>query len=122
MPMRIALDYDRTYTEDPAFWDEFIRMCRARGHEVRIVTARNEHHDMTGALHALSRRIVIHWCRGVAKKWWMSHFGGGWIPTIWIEDKPEAVLENSPFSPEGLVQWRAERGEGLHYGRTSHGS
>lgn len=120
--MRIALDYDKTYTEDPPFWDEFIRMCRARGHEVRIVTARDERHDMTWDLHILSRRIIVHWCRGVAKRWWMGHFSGdNWQPTIWIEDKPEAVLENSAFSPDSLKEWRTTRNEGISYGKSSHG-
>lgn len=38
--MRIALDYDKTYTADSALWGGFIRDALARGHSVFIVTMR----------------------------------------------------------------------------------
>jgi len=40
--MRIALDYDETYTRDPAFWDAFIDFAKRSGHEVVCVTLRYE--------------------------------------------------------------------------------
>lgn len=43
--MRIALDYDGTYTADPQLWDEFIRNAKARGHEVTMVTMRSAEHE-----------------------------------------------------------------------------
>lgn len=39
--MRIALDYDGTYTADPGLWDAFIGLAKNRGHEVVCVTMRN---------------------------------------------------------------------------------
>lgn len=38
--MRIALDHDGTYSEDPALWDEFIKLAVQRGHEIVMVTMR----------------------------------------------------------------------------------
>jgi len=38
--MNIALDYDKTYTNDPELWDSFIRLSVDRGHSVAIVTMR----------------------------------------------------------------------------------
>lgn len=38
--MKIALDYDQTYTADPNFWDDFIQLAKAYDHEVNIVTKR----------------------------------------------------------------------------------
>ena len=38
--MKIALDYDGTYTVDPQFWDDFMTLARVRGHEVVCVTKR----------------------------------------------------------------------------------
>ena len=38
--MLIALDYDKTYTADPALWDDFIQSAKDRGHTVKIVTMR----------------------------------------------------------------------------------
>lgn len=40
--MKIALDYDGTYTADPALWDGFIARAKARGHSVWIVTCRRD--------------------------------------------------------------------------------
>lgn len=44
--MNIALDYDRTFTEDPHLWDFFVGMCVHRGHKVFIVTARHKHEKL----------------------------------------------------------------------------
>ena len=38
--MLIALDYDKTYTADPALWDSFVYLAQSRGHTVKIVTMR----------------------------------------------------------------------------------
>jgi len=109
--MKIALDYDNTYTLDPGFWSDFVLAAILHGHEVRIVTIRDERHDRTAPLARLEKEIPVIYTRGVAKKWFLTHFGEGFTPDIWIDDKPETILENSTFSPDGLAQWRAERGE-----------
>lgn len=115
--LRIALDYDNTWTADPPFWREFVRMCRARGHDCRIVTARDERHDLTEALFKLEREIPIIFCRGIAKQYHCEHFAK-WVPHIWIDDKVINILNNSATTPEGLVDWRSNRGEGINYART----
>lgn len=38
--MKIAIDFDNTYTLDPEFWDRFIANAKASGHKVWCVTAR----------------------------------------------------------------------------------
>lgn len=38
--MKIALDYDDTYTKDPELWDSFIAEAKERMHEVTFVTLR----------------------------------------------------------------------------------
>lgn len=110
--MNIALDFDSTYTADPYLWDLFIAGCRDLGHEVRIVTARDERFDRTAALVELEQRVPVVYCRGVAKKWFMTHFGEGFSPDIWIDDRPESIFTNSEFAPDKLAEWRANRGEG----------
>lgn len=106
--MKIALDYDQTYTLDPAFWNRFIRMAEDHNHEIRIVTARNpildnvdEHFD-----------IPVVYCDGVAKRFhctWFAEGGEGWVPDLWIDDKPASVDNNSTATREILDKWRAER-------------
>lgn len=38
--MKIALDYDKTFTADPMLWLAFVQLARESGHEVAIVTFR----------------------------------------------------------------------------------
>ena len=38
--MIIALDYDKTYTTDPALWDRFVADAQTSGHSIKIVTMR----------------------------------------------------------------------------------
>jgi hypothetical protein len=110
--MRIALDYDNTYTADPLFWNGFIKDAWARGHEVRIVTVRDERHDRTAPLIELERRVQIIYTRGVAKQHFCTHVADdGWVPEVWIDDSPRSILENSSASPEWLTDWRATRNE-----------
>ena len=108
--MRIALDYDRTYTADPAFWDYFIGHAFMCGHDVRIVTIRDERHDRTAPLIALEERLPVIYTRGVAKAFWCLHHAQ-WVPDIYIDDKPETITHNSETTPADLAAWRAERGE-----------
>lgn len=39
--MRIALDYDDTFTADPELCKQFVRSAKLRGHEVAFVTYRH---------------------------------------------------------------------------------
>lgn len=107
--MRIALDYDKTYDADPELWDDLIRLCEVMGHEIVLLTYRDERFDVTPLLESLSERIPVYFTRGVAKKFWSEQFGPGPID-VWIDDRPEAILNNSHFAPDQLVHWRKEVG------------
>lgn len=107
--MRIALDYDRTYDADPEMWDDFIRLAQAMDHEVVLLTYRDDRFDVTPLLERLSETIPVYFTRGVAKKFWSEQFGPGSID-VWIDDKPEAILNNSGLPREGLQTWRREVG------------
>lgn len=109
--MKIGLDYDLTYSADPAFWQLFIGHAVLAGHDVRIVTVRDERFDRTPPLIEVEKLLPVIYTRGVAKRWFCEHFGGGFIPDIWVDDKPESILTNSTLSPEGLAEWREGRGE-----------
>lgn len=78
--MRIALDWDGTYTADPEFWDDFARLARARGHEVTIVTGR-------GPSEAIAHFLPIVYCSRTAKQ---NHYSAD----VWIDDIPRWVVEN----------------------------
>jgi hydroxymethylpyrimidine pyrophosphatase-like HAD family hydrolase len=43
--MRIGIDYDGTWTEDPGFWNQVVRIGQNRGHRFVMVTARSRGSD-----------------------------------------------------------------------------
>lgn len=107
--MKIALDYDNTYTKDKIFWDIFVESAFRLGHEVRIVTARSPILDrIDHKVHPLLIDNVIY-CDGVAKRFVCHFFADnhqGWDPDIWIDDKPSSIDNNSKATKGILDLWR----------------
>lgn len=106
--MKIALDYDNTYTADREFWRSFIILCQRAGHMVFIVTHRERTRDSNDDLQNLEHNgCPVYFTGGVAKRWWCLHWGPGSVD-IWIDDKPEGVSTNSTMPLDKLTQWREE--------------
>lgn len=80
--MRIALDYDNTYTLDPAFWDDFIAAAQQRGHKVQIVSMRYPHENIEAP-----PAPVVYTSRkaksGVASA------------DVWIDDSPQWIYQDA---------------------------
>jgi hypothetical protein len=76
--MKIALDFDNTFTADPELWTHFINMARTRGHEVKIVTSR-----FPGNPPPIQGIEVIH-CSFTAKR---KHYPAD----VWIDDDPKHI-------------------------------
>lgn len=112
--MNIALDYDDTYNRAPAMWLAFARLAMKDGHDVRIVTARDENHDRTAPLIELEKHLPVIYTKGIAKRWFLSHFGDGFTADVWIDDKPESILGNTTSTPDDLAAWRRDRADGQH--------
>lgn len=109
--LNIALDYDNTYTADPYLWEGFITMALNAGHNIFIVTYRDDRYDKNDELQFLEEDDVpVYYTRGAAKKWWMDQFAPDEHAKvdIWIDDRPEAILQNSGFNRKQLAEWRAE--------------
>lgn len=105
--MKIALDYDMTYSADPDVFDDLIDVFQAAGHEVFLLTYRDKDHDWTPLMTHLEKDmgVPVYCTGGIAKRWYSEHFGPGHID-IWIDDKPEAILQNSGLNPMQLKEWR----------------
>jgi hypothetical protein len=90
MILKIALDFDQTYTADMPMWDQFIDLARARNHDVRIVTFRDstmrDHY-----LDKLSQRIPVIYTEAQQKRRFCADMG--WFVDIWIDDSPEFIVE-----------------------------
>jgi hypothetical protein len=79
--MKIAIDYDGTYTMDPKLWDWFITQATLRGHEVKIVTMRRP-----GEVVKNPPCEVVYTSR-TAKI-------NSYRADIWIDDQPHMVINN----------------------------
>lgn len=110
--MKIALDFDKTFTADPRLWNSFINMAVASGHEVRIVTMRCDIKDGINWKVATPDAVwhvppvPVIWCDGNPKAEFCRALG--WVPDIWIDDDPYGILKPSRWrdqDPE-LVAWR----------------
>ena len=94
--MRIALDYDGSYTADPALWDAFIASARLRGHEVHLVTMRAESEPVRLGAHV----DRIHYTDRKAKRPYMEARG---LPVqVWIDDMPDFILQGA--APRSLAE------------------
>ncbi len=84
--MKIALDYDETYTADPGLWDLFIAEAQRRGHLVQIVSFRfdfGDNRDIEETAAALAISVVYTNARQ------KQHAVEA---DIWIDDSPESVV------------------------------
>lgn len=110
--MKIALDFDGTFTAAPLFWWMFVEDAIHKGHDVRIVTARDERNDGIdwGLIDHTGRGrqpCPVIFCDGRIKRTVCRDIIG-WEPDIWIDDNPAAILFATSFtSPLQLAAWRA---------------
>lgn len=79
--MRIALDYDGTYTRDPAMWDRFIADAVANGHLVVCVTMRHPHEPIQMPCE------VVYTGRKAKAAFWPAD--------VYIDDKPHWLFTDS---------------------------
>ena len=91
--MMIALDYDETYTVDPEFWDLVIALATSRGHSVICVTMRHPHEgeEIEEALQFKVEKII--YTGRKAKVKFVDE--AGYCPTVWIDDSPHWLLQDS---------------------------
>ena len=88
--MKIALDYDGTYTADPALWDAFIASAKSRGHTVIIVSCRYDTPENREETLVPGCSAIL--CNGSAKRWFCEDRRGCKFD-IWIDDLPQTILE-----------------------------
>jgi hypothetical protein len=76
--MKIALDYDNTFSADPELWAAFAGAALQRGHDIRIVTSRHPGCPVP------VQGIPIIYCSFTAKR---KHFQAD----VWIDDDPPHI-------------------------------
>lgn len=86
--MKIALDYDGTYTLDPEGWDRFITLMELRGHRLVCVTARHKPPE----LDRLQIPIPIVCVPDGYKR--RGALAAGHKIDVWIDDEPGMIEES----------------------------
>lgn len=106
----IALDYDGTYTADPALWDAFIRAAQKQGHTVGCVTWRRNNAVEAPVVHKLGQRhnMPLFFTGRKAKLQFMAD--QGIQVDIWIDDRPDAILADEVvpgvYKPPAQQGWQ----------------
>ncbi len=107
--MKIALDYDGTFTEDSGLWCRFIDEATVN-HQVYLVTYRGMdtpiNHIHGKFLSDLG--VSIYYTDGVAKRKYME--GRGIKIDVWIDDCPDLIVSESEWTPEQRTVWRKANG------------
>src|SRR5690606_10590250 len=122
MTMRIALDYDDTYTKDPDAWDGVIDALTMAGHEVMIVTFRDESIPIekvpcipvfSGDEYDSTTWVPLHvfYTGYRAKRNYMRD--QGIEIDVWIDDSPDTIVTDSNWTPEERERWKAQHEENL---------
>lgn len=103
--MKIALDFDGTFTEEPDLWVDFIRAFQSKGHKIYIVTFRSPHqrHEAMDYLNVLGVRTIFT-DRTPKKKYCDKH---GIKIDIWIDDQPELIVNESDWTIEDVKAWES---------------
>lgn len=83
--MRIAVDYDGTFTTDPELWRAFVKEAAYRGHDVAIVTGRIAEDTEGVQAEADHLGIPVVYTEGEQKQ---DVYGAD----IWIDDRPDHVV------------------------------
>jgi len=106
--MLIALDYDGTYTADPALWHSFIAASRARGHRIFVVTMRfpSEGRELEQRLGRHVDRIIF--TAREAKRRHVQRLGHD--VDVWIDNHPEYIDGDAPQATHAGVRRSARWG------------
>lgn len=107
--MRIALDWDDTWTRDNVFWAAFVHSAIRKGHEVRIVTFRRPSGipEIEQELKAFTLdNLPVIATNHVSKR--AACRALGWEPQVWIDDMPELIVNppedcNVPYQLISMV-------------------
>lgn len=95
--MTLAIDFDRTWTEDPALWRAFVAAAESRGHSVVMVTGRKAwSDDMRRGEIPASVRIIY---AGDRMKQRAAEAAGVRVD-VWIDDMPGTIQAVALLSTE----------------------
>lgn len=116
--MRLALDFDDTWTKHPKFWSEFVKLANKHGITVDIVTMR--HRDIDRLTRHHERKLKA---AGINEIFYVGAKDGSDDPLakpkkdsvadlgitydVWIDDNPIGIVHGTTYNKRKLNKWRA---------------
>jgi hypothetical protein len=96
----IAIDYDNTYTADPATFDKVIKLFQDAGHTVICVTGRDGGIMGDPVRASIGKLIPVvfagpEWKRDAALK-------QGYKVDVWVDDIPNMISPQNMMSPRNI--------------------
>ena len=89
-PLTIAIDFDQTWTADPAGWYSFYHMMAARGHTIILATGREKWSDDMARANLPSGMRIIYCGRQLKEQ---ACRANGHHVNIWIDDMPGMIQD-----------------------------
>ncbi|MEG5932560.1 hypothetical protein UXN85_21060 [Enterobacter hormaechei] len=87
--LRVAVDFDGTFTANPALFCQLIGMMKKYGADVRFVTFRFKTGNNSDILSWGERlEVPVIFTEGKQKA---AYLGDDWAPTFWIDDDPRFI-------------------------------
>lgn len=94
--MLVALDYDETFTRDPATWISVVNVLRAAGHTVVVVTMRDtSRNEAEPVLIALYDHVDAVFFTARCSKWDYMMTVHKLLVHVWIDDNPLFILKDA---------------------------
>lgn len=82
--MKIAIDYDKTFTADPMLWEKLICFARQLNHQIVIVTCRTDNEEERVKLPEVVAWVPVIYTNRKAKRKFIN-------ADIWIDDQPYSI-------------------------------
>ena len=91
--MRIAIDFDGTFTAAPDFWREVIALAKSRGHAVVCVSCRQQTEENFRDIDAAMAPclVPIYLTGGSPKRWYLEQRGEQ--VDVWVDDNMATVTQ-----------------------------
>lgn len=101
-----AFDYDNTISRDASGFITIMTELQARGHNVFVVTARRPDIHPED-FHEIEKYFKVYKTRHIAKRLYMREVEGIEVD-IWVDDMPEAIIQNWEGAPRTFRDLNAE--------------
>lgn len=91
--MRIAIDYDNTFSSDPVNWFNAMSFMKRAGHEIIGVTGRHPWENEDISLFYFDLCDTVIYTSGEFKRHFITNSDHKPID-VWIDDQPDMIVEH----------------------------